>query len=267
MDLLIFGVTHFILSGFVANHQSHPGCIFRPGAASQFAVDGALADLDTQVAEGIGLHPQGAQHQAFGIAADQRVVVQAVGGADRLGLELKLPGLASQTQGQALVPGHLLAFRLGGAGEDFFRDGFRQFGKIAEKCGHFGGQRRRRIHRCPQTLQGVGQQGRRRGVLDVHPAQRSLFSTADLTDLLQLRVAESIGGVAQASHQCRAFPLARVLRFADPGTVVVVSQSRGIGVGSLRMLDSVLPGRRVCLHFKQLTVQPQNLLSLMLVNT
>ncbi|MNN14347.1 hypothetical protein D3C81_1274080 [compost metagenome] len=156
MDLLIFGVTHFILSGFVANHQSHLGCIFRPGAASQFAIEGALADFDAQVAEGIGLHPQGAQHQAFGIAADQRVVVQAVGGADRLGLELKLPGLASQTQGQALVPGHLLAFRLGGAGEDFFRDGFRQFGKIAEKCGHFGGQRRRRIHRCPQTLQGVG---------------------------------------------------------------------------------------------------------------
>ncbi|MNQ54710.1 hypothetical protein D3C85_687830 [compost metagenome] len=100
----------------------------------------------------------------------------------------------------------------------------------------------------------------------MHPAQRGLFSTADLTDLLQLRVAESIGGVAQASHQCRAFPLARVLRFADPGAMAVVPQVRGIRVGALWMLNAVLSGYRVCLHGEQLIVQLKNLLPLMLVN-
>ncbi len=98
MDLLTLGVTHFIFSGFVANHDPHLCCIFRPGAASQLAIECALADFDAQVAEGIGLHPQGAQNQVFGMTTDQRVVIQAVGGADRLGLELKFPSLAFQAQ-------------------------------------------------------------------------------------------------------------------------------------------------------------------------
>ncbi|MNK96937.1 hypothetical protein D3C87_1172490 [compost metagenome] len=101
----------------------------------------------------------------------------------------------------------------------------------------------------------------------MHPAQRGLFSTADLTDLFQLRVAEGIGRMAQAAHQCRAFPAPWILRFADPGTLTVVSQSRCIGIEPLRMADALLPANRVVQHLEVLIVQAQNSPAVMQVNT
>ncbi|MNR48783.1 hypothetical protein D3C85_1680690 [compost metagenome] len=72
--------------------------------------------------------------------------------------------------------------------------------------------------------------------------------------------------MAQSTHQCRAFPLARVFRFTDPGALFVVPQGRCIRIGALWMHDSVLPGGRVFLHLEVFVVESQKLPALVLVN-
>ncbi|MNS18424.1 hypothetical protein D3C72_501170 [compost metagenome] len=255
VDWQACGIAHLILPGGFVNHDPHLPGVLRPGAATQFAIERALADLDAQAAEGVGVDAQGAQHQALGVDVDQCIVVQTLGGADRLRLEQKLARLGFHAQRQALVLCDLLALGRCGAMVDFFRDGFRQPGEFAEQRGDIGGLSNA-SHRCTEVLQGIDQQWWRGRVLHMHPAQRGFFSGADQANPLQLLVTESIGGVTDSAHQRRAFPVARVLRLADPGTLTVVPQGRGIGIGSLRMVDSVLPGCRVCFQFEQLAVQP-----------
>ncbi|MNZ78645.1 hypothetical protein D3C78_972270 [compost metagenome] len=57
----------------------------------------------------------------------------------------------------------------------------------------------------------------------MHPAQLGLIGAADLANLLQLFIVETIGAVAEAAHQGRTFPLPWVFRFADPGPTAIVA--------------------------------------------
>ncbi|MNX58382.1 hypothetical protein D3C86_892200 [compost metagenome] len=93
------------------------------------------------------------------------------------------------------------------------------------------------------------------------------MGTADLANLFQLFIVETIDAVTKSPHQCRAFPLARVFRFADPGPVTIVAQGRCVGIETLRMADALLSGDRIVQHFEVLIVQAQDAPALMLVKT
>ncbi|MNM78342.1 hypothetical protein D3C81_902400 [compost metagenome] len=101
----------------------------------------------------------------------------------------------------------------------------------------------------------------------MHPAQYGFIGAADLANIFQLCVAETVGCMAKTTHQCRTLPFARVLRFTDPGALAIVTQCRCIGIEPLRMADALLAGDRVVQHFEVLIVQAQDAPALMLVDT
>ncbi|MNF82645.1 hypothetical protein D3C84_649560 [compost metagenome] len=70
MDRLILAITHLILPGIIANQHPHARGVFGADAVTQLAIECALTNLETQVAEGIGVKAQGAQHQALGVGSD-----------------------------------------------------------------------------------------------------------------------------------------------------------------------------------------------------
>ncbi|MCY1458988.1 hypothetical protein D9M71_764250 [compost metagenome] len=70
MDRLILAITHLILPGIIANQHPHPRGVIGADAVTQLAIECALTNFEAQVAEGIGVKAQSAQHQALGLGRD-----------------------------------------------------------------------------------------------------------------------------------------------------------------------------------------------------
>ena len=139
MDRLILAITHLILPGLVANQHPHPRGVLGADAVTQLAIEGALTNLQAQVAEGVGVEAQGAQHQTLGVGRDGRARVQTLGRSYGLRFELQLPCLGPQAQGEAVFLGHPLTFRGAGMRMDLFGNGRRQLGEVTEQRRDFSG--------------------------------------------------------------------------------------------------------------------------------
>ncbi|MNK90281.1 hypothetical protein D3C87_1103270 [compost metagenome] len=143
MDRLIVTITHLILPGVVANQYPHPRGVIGAGAAAQLAIDGALTNLQAQVAKDVCVDAQGAEHQALGVRGHCRARVQTLGRSYRPGFEMQLSGLGFQAQGQAFFLGDVLIFRGTGALDDVCGNGRRQLGEFTEQRRNLRGQRSR----------------------------------------------------------------------------------------------------------------------------
>ncbi|MNL34945.1 hypothetical protein D3C87_1569430 [compost metagenome] len=103
-------------------------------------------------------------------------------------------------------------------------------------------------------------------IVGVHAHKGAGVSAADGADVPE-PVRQSLHRGAESLDQRVGIPGVRFLALEHKSAAAIALCHRLVGVGAGRMLDAMLAGARIDLEFEMISVQRQNLLALVLVQT